>query len=144
MGSKSQSTQSEHIRQKFLEWCRFPDTESRKAAGLPATRGEFAKLYGINRTTLYRWETSVDFKREVVEGVLSIYTREDVTDVLIKLREEAKKGKMPAISKFLELTGVTGKFAIPEEKPEENEFEGWTEEEIQEFLDSTTEGEQPQ
>lgn len=141
MGSKSQTAQLEHIRQKFVEWCRYPDTDSRRAAGLPATRIEFAKQYGVNRTTLYRWETSKDFKRDIVDGVLNIYTREDITDVLLKLREEAKKGKSWHMGKFLELTGVSGKFAVEPEVVETNEFEGWTESEIEDFLATTIDGE---
>lgn len=141
MGSKSQTAQLEHIRQKFVEWCRYPDSDSRKAAGIPGTRVEFAKQYGVNRATLYRWETSKEFKREIVDGVLSIYTREDITDVLLKLREKAKDGNMPAISKFLELTGVAGKFSVEPDVVEDNEFEGWSQQEIEDFLATSVDDE---
>lgn len=140
MGSRGD--RQEVLREEYMEWLRYPDSPSRKKAGLPGTRVEFAEKHKIHRTTLFRWESDPEFKREMLNKNLNTFTADQINAVLNRIYEDAIAGKTGAQNTFVRVAGIGNPEAnapVPEE--EEVDFTGWSPEKIQEWMDAQDERE---
>jgi hypothetical protein len=145
MGSRTGGgTQLEPVREAYMEWCRYPDRQTRVAAGLPATRADFAKFWNVNRTTIWRWENDEDFKRETTSVVLGMIKLDTLALTLRAIEQKAMDGNVQAAKMLFEMAGVMGKMSTGPNHPKsgaDDDFDNMTAEELEAFIASQDEGE---
>lgn len=111
------------LRAVYAEWLRYPTPEARRAAGLPATKTEFARKYHIDRVTQWRWENDPDFKRQVHNEALQSLAIDEVERIKLALKVKAFEGNVPAARLLLEWAGVFGKGATVAPAVDDSEIE---------------------
>ena len=134
--------QMERIKEYYAEFMRHPTPSSRKLAGIPASKSEFARFHHIDRTTLWHWEQDDEFMRKVYNDNLGAVTVDEVARIIDALKKKAFQGNVQAAKLLLEWTGLYGKNAIGQKKPEElshEDVETLTDEELHELVGASEE-----
>lgn len=134
MGSKSSGMEMSHIRDRFVEWSRYPDAKSRREAGEPETITAFGERWGVSRPTLWRWKNDASFQQEVVRGVLDIIKPSDYIDALIALRDKAKSGNVQAFKTMWSIGGFDKSPVIDEDTEGTADLSTLSDEEIEAML----------
>lgn len=91
----------EVLRRNFAAWLSVP-AHLRQ----PKTQGEWAKENQIGRETLSRWKNDPEFKKDVVDAGLDWFTANDLNEIVLSLKIQAKKGNVPAAKLCLQMAGV--------------------------------------
>jgi hypothetical protein len=136
MGSKANGKTMDDVKELYMQFMRCPDQASRESIGLPKTRTAFAAKFGLDRSTMWRWEQSDDFKRDVTSPILEIVTPMSITAIIRAQEVKALDGNTPAAKFIMDITGMTGKLkAPPVDRPEDDDFfAGWSASKIEAYL----------
>lgn len=111
--------QSDALKEDYANWLKYPDSTARRAAGEPTSKSEWAKKYGVNRTTIWRWEQDNEFKRMVYEQNLGMLSTDDIHKIMAALKGKAFSGNVQAAKLLLEWSGLKGGML----KPTPDEFD---------------------
>jgi hypothetical protein len=133
VGSKTGGKRNDAARDKYIEWVRIPKTEKmemrKTEPTYPITKDEFGKKWGVNRATLWRWEQEPDFKRDVADQGLGLISADELSAILCMLKKDALdenlkfRDRVLAQEKLLLWSGIIGQFAMPTQKPDDDEDE---------------------
>lgn len=85
---------------RFMRWLALP-----KAERQPKTQAALAKEFDIVPDTLSRWKDIPGF-REKVNQLAREFLKDDVPEILLAIRREAKKGSVPHINMALAMAGL--------------------------------------
>lgn len=134
------------VKELFQTWLRCPDDASRRAAGFSAdclTMSDFAKKYGVNRSTLYRWQQNEQFRRETVAPIQELVTPDDIVVSIRAQVEKARNGNTGAFNALVKLYGLDLKQKEDEVEDEDDSdaLKGMSKEELQAYLATFTKDE---
>lgn len=130
----TKSDQMDALREDYARWLRFPNATARAAAGEPTSKNEWAKKFGVNRTTIWRWEQDPEFKKMVYDQNLKLLTTDDVHKIINALKGKAFSGNVQAAKMLLEWSGL--KDAIVEDDSQTSvDISNLTDEELDKQLE---------
>jgi transcriptional regulator with XRE-family HTH domain len=135
---KSKPDRNAVAKELYAEWLKLPNSTARVAAGLPATKKEFAEKNGVDRSLLWHWERNPEFRRLIHNDVLDVINVDEVERIKWALKVKAFEGNIGAAKLLLEWAGLYGRGASKPSEPDVEdlgeELKDYTDEELRKIL----------
>ena len=120
-----------------MDWLNYPNAAAREAAGLPKTKGCFAKKNHISRSQLWRYEKDFDFQRERLGAIQNLVTADDWKAIMLAQKNNAMCGNLNSAKWLAEQLGFGAKpfQDVPtDENEEEKRLLGMSEDELERYI----------
>lgn len=116
MGSKSGGKAiNEGVRDLYIEWMKLPKeariAQSNVDKSYPLTKEAFSKKYHVNKATLWRWEQSPDFKRELANEGIGLLSADEITKMISVMKAKALDGNVQAFNALMKIAGLNNENA---------------------------------
>lgn len=99
-------------KEKYIYFIHLGNAEQRRANGMPETKTEFAKLFGVSRQTLNNWDKDPEFKRQAADPVLNYFSTDDLVMIMAGLKKKAFDGNVQAAKLIFQMSGILNEDAM--------------------------------
>lgn len=138
MGNQSKGTGDKAVKLKYIEWLKMPKEQrvqmNKVDKTFPANKKEFAKKYGINRVTLYRWEEKPEFQKLLQDEKFRLLSGEEFAALFEEWKVKAETD-FKVFKQLVEWSGVLDAPKVDSDADEDAEFfRNMSDAELEKFL----------